>query len=58
MAAPILDKPEEYTRYAEHCLGMAKIAPDQEARVTLRQMAAECLQLADGVALPTARLGL
>ena len=49
------DKHDEYTRYAEHCLAMAKIAPEHESRVVLREMAAEWLRLAD--AQPP-RLGL
>jgi hypothetical protein len=40
------DKHEEYTRYAEHCLAMARIAPSQESRVIQREMAAEWLRLA------------
>jgi hypothetical protein len=56
MAAPKIDKHEEYERYAEHCLAMAKIARDQESRVTLREMAAEWLRLADALQAPN--LGL
>jgi hypothetical protein len=48
-------KHDEYVRYAEHCLAMAKIAPEHESRVVLREMAAEWLRLAD-TQLP--RLGL
>ena len=40
------DKYEEYTLYAEHCLAMARIAPDQQSRVVQREMAAEWLRLA------------
>ena len=47
MAIPQIDKCDEYERYAEHCLGMAKTARAQESRVTLREMAAEWLKLAD-----------
>ena len=40
------DERKEYERYAEHCLKMAKLAPDQEARIIQREMAAEWLRLA------------
>jgi len=40
------EKLEEYQRYAEHCLAMAKIAPDQQSRIIQREMAAEWLRLA------------
>jgi hypothetical protein len=40
------EKYEEYTRYAEHCLAMARIARDQQSRVVQREMAAEWLRLA------------
>ena len=42
-----IPKHEEYVRYAEHCLEMAKIAPDQKARTIQREMAAEWLKLAE-----------
>ncbi|HVS47404.1 MAG TPA: hypothetical protein VHJ99_00700 [Candidatus Dormibacteraeota bacterium] len=42
-----VDKREEYVRYAEHCLAMAKIAPDQQSRIIQREMAAEWLKLPD-----------
>jgi hypothetical protein len=41
------DKREEYVRYAEHCLAMAKIVSDQPSRILLREMAAEWLKLAE-----------
>ncbi len=41
------NKHEEYVRYAEHCLAMAKLAPDQESRSIQREMAAEWLRLAE-----------
>jgi len=44
---PKTDKHEEYVRYAEHCLAMAKLAPDQVSRSIQREMAAEWLRLAD-----------
>jgi hypothetical protein len=40
------DKHEEYTRYAEHCLAMARIVRDQQSRIVQREMAAEWLRLA------------
>jgi hypothetical protein len=40
------DKYEEYMHYAEHCLAMAKLAPDQQSRIIQREMAAEWLRLA------------
>jgi hypothetical protein len=47
MAIRKVGKREEYMRYAEHCLTMAKIAFDQASRILLREMAAEWLNLAD-----------
>ena len=47
---------KEYVSYAEHCLAMAKIAPEHDSRVVLREMAAEWLRLADTIQPP--RLGL
>jgi hypothetical protein len=44
---PKTDKHEEYVRYAEHCLAMAKLAPDQASRSIQREMAAEWLRLAE-----------
>ena len=41
------NKYTEYVLYAQHCLGMAKMAPDQQARMIQRDMAAEWLKLAD-----------
>jgi hypothetical protein len=49
-------KHEEYASYAEHCLAMAKIAPEHDSRFVLREMAAEWLRLADTIQPP--RLGL
>jgi hypothetical protein len=43
------DKHKEYMHYAEHCLAMAKLAPDQQSRIIQREMAAEWLRLADKV---------
>jgi len=52
MAIPKHDKHREYARYAQHCLEMAPVAPDQEYRAIQREMAAEWLKLADTVAHP------
>jgi hypothetical protein len=49
MANQKSDRHEEYTRYAEHCLAMARIARDQQSRVVQREMAAEWLRLAGTV---------
>ena len=46
MANEKFDRHEEYTRYAEHCLAIARIAPDQQSRMIQREMAAEWLRLA------------
>jgi len=35
-----------YASYAEHCLKVAELLPDREARVVHREMAAEWLRLA------------
>jgi hypothetical protein len=43
------DKHKEYTHYAEHCLAMAKLAPDQPSRIIQREMAAELLRLAEKI---------
>ena len=40
---------EEYMRYAEHCLRMAKVATSREDRIIQREMAAEWLRLAGSV---------
>jgi hypothetical protein len=52
------DKPDEYTRYAEHCLKMAKQNLEHDSRIVLREMAAEWLVLADNPFLEKPRLGL
>ena len=41
------DKHEEYARYATCCLEMTAVAKDHDARVILREMAAEWLKLAE-----------
>ena len=43
-------------RYAEHCLKMVPLAPDQEYRNVQREMAAEWLKLADAVLHPLKRI--
>jgi len=52
MALPKNDKHKEYARYAEHCLQMVPMAPDQEYRSIQREMAVEWLKLADAVLHP------
>jgi hypothetical protein len=52
MAIPKNGKHKEYTRYAEHCLHMVKVAKDQDSRGIQREMAAEWLKLADAVLHP------
>jgi hypothetical protein len=47
MPIPKNDRQEEYTRYAEHYLAMAKIAPGRQSRVIQREMAAGWLTLAE-----------
>jgi hypothetical protein len=47
MPTPKNDKQEEYTRYTEHCLSMARIVPDRQSRVIQREMAAGWLTLAE-----------
>ena len=37
---------EQYVNYAVHCLNMAKLAANREARIIQREMAAEWLKLA------------
>jgi hypothetical protein len=49
MAIARNDKHEEYIQYAEHCVKMAMVAPDQKSRIVQREMAAEWLKLADSV---------
>ncbi len=54
MAIPKNDKQQhrEYARYAEHCLKMVPVAPDQEYRTLQREMAAEWLKLAEAIIHP------
>ena len=49
MAVPKSNTHRDYVRYAEHCLKMVPLAPDQEYRNVQREMAAEWLKLADAV---------
>ena len=43
---------KDYARYAEHCLNVAHQLTDQESRRIHREMAAECLILADAIRPP------
>ena len=47
MAVPKNDTHRHYVRYAEYCLKMVPVAPDQKYRNVQREMAAEWLKLAD-----------
>jgi hypothetical protein len=52
------DKHDEYLHYAEHCLAMARLAPDQQSRVIQREISgAERIAnaLAPSKAAPTAQ---
>jgi hypothetical protein len=55
MAIPKNEKHREYARYAEHCLQMVPVTPNQEYSTIQREMAAEWLGLADGVLHPVKR---
>ena len=50
MAKAQADKAAEYASYAEHCLKIAQILPDQESRIVHREMAAEWIKLASDAA--------
>jgi hypothetical protein len=43
------DVSEEYQRYADYCLNLARQLTDQEARRIQREMAAEWLRLAGAI---------
>jgi hypothetical protein len=45
------DKSAEFEAYAEHCLKTLRHVPDRKARLLLREMAAEWLNLAAAVAV-------
>jgi hypothetical protein len=47
MANPKYDNRKDYPSYAEKCLEMATIAPERQARMIQREMAAEWLKLAE-----------
>jgi hypothetical protein len=49
---PMSDKHKEYAHYAEHCLRMVPLTPDQEYRTVQREMASEWLRLAEAVLHP------
>ena len=51
-----ITRTKDYVRYAEHCLKMVPLAPDQEYRNVQREMAAEWLKLADAVLHPLKRI--
>jgi hypothetical protein len=52
MAIPTNNKHEQYARYADHCLKVLPVMPDQEYRTIQREMAAEWLKLADAITHP------
>jgi hypothetical protein len=47
-----INKREQYVEYTEHCLKLAKLTPDPESRLILREMAAEWLRLAELTSTP------
>jgi hypothetical protein len=49
------EKHKEYAHYAEHCLRMVPVAPDQEYSAIQREMAVEWLRLADASLHPLKR---
>jgi hypothetical protein len=40
---------DKYVGYAEHCLSIARTLPDRDARIALREMAAEWTNLASAL---------
>ena len=52
MKTPKSDKHKEYAHYAEYCLQMMPVAPNQEYRAIQREMAAEWIRLADAILQP------
>ena len=48
-------KHQEYADFAELCLEITKTVVDQQARIALREMAAEWLILADAASLQAAK---
>jgi hypothetical protein len=52
MKTPKGDKHKEYAHYAEHCLQMVPVAPNQEYRAIQHEMAAEWIKLADAILHP------
>jgi len=52
MSVPKNNQQKEYARYAEHCLKMVPVAPDQKYRTIQREMAAEWLKLAEAIIHP------
>jgi hypothetical protein len=55
MAVSKKDKHRQYARYAAHCLTIAALMKDNDARAINRDMAAEWLRLADAVLHPLKR---
>ena len=53
MKTPKGNKHREYAHYAEHCLQMVPVAPNQVYRAIQREMAAEWIRLADAFLQPT-----
>ena len=49
MAIPKYEKRKQYAHYAAHCLYLVTVAANADARAIQREMAAECLKLADEV---------
>jgi hypothetical protein len=49
MAVTKDNKHKDYSRYANTCLEMAVVAPNQKARSVQREMAAEWLKLAEAI---------
>ncbi len=52
MADRKFGQPEEYWRYAEHCLELVRIATSRKSRIIQRQMAAEWIRLAGMFSAP------
>jgi hypothetical protein len=52
MKTPKGDKHKEYAHYAEHCLQMVPVAPNQEYCAIQHEMAAEWIKLADAILHP------
>jgi hypothetical protein len=55
MTMSVADRADEYMRYAEHCLKLVKVIPEQESRMLCREMAGEWLRLTAGTVEDVAR---